>query len=524
MRRDIAQAVCVFAFATGTWPAEGAEPSPSAAEGAEGLTLQRALQTGLENSPAFEILDREVERARAAVLQRRGPFAPQLSADASLSYEETLPDLFLPNQTQRIGSLGVVFEHLLPTGTRYRAGLDVQVVSFDIPQVVLDAEQANFDVAHTGSLFVGVRQSLLRGAFLRPNRAPIEAAQVRVASQRAQRRTETIRQISGMEEAYWQLRLALDELEIRRVNRELAAQQVADAEKRLAAGSSSPLDVIEARTELHRVERDVTLAEQNVATRRGLLLERLLVPDPARAEWDRVEPSNAPELEGPRLEDELLVRAAWQNRPELEAAKAERDALALELQAAKNGLLPRLDVEGELRVSGFSGALLFRSNDEPPAGLDPGLNGEFFDLFGNLSFPSARIGGRFEVPLDNVEAIGRRDAARARLARAEARISELRRLIREQVLARRRAFDHAVERLRRARRLEQTAREFAEGQQRRFRGGAGVTFDVLRANTALVAAQLETRRIQVEARLLLNELRIALGDYLDVRSIELSKG
>jgi outer membrane protein TolC len=253
-----------------------------------------------------------------------------------------------------------------------------------------------------------------------------------------------------------------------------AAELSRSADRQVAAGTAAPLDSLRAKTEQVRRESDLAAARANLGRARlalGVLLGR---EGPVRIALPVA--ADAPEGPVDALEQEGLA-----HRPELDAARAQRDAADEGVRSAWARLAPQLSATGSA----------FTQNVPLPTGKEQGWRASV-----DLSWPLYDGGFRY----------GKRRQAEAQRAQADASAEAQRLQVLQEVQDAVRDLDVARERLRLAETQRQLASDAAASARRSFEAGILSSLDVIDANDRLYTSDINL----ADARARLGQSRVAL--------------
>jgi outer membrane protein TolC len=266
-----------------------------------------------------------------------------------------------------------------------------------------------------------------------------------------------------------------------------AAELTRSAERRVAAGTSAPLDVLKARTE--EVSRRSDLVRARADVDRARLSLGVLLGRDGRVRVTTPEVSAAPAEERNAAEEEL-GREALARRPETALQRAQVEAAEAGVRAAWARLAPQLSVSGAAFAS-------------------------------DIAYPTGKYDG-WRVTLDVSWAIwdgglqlGKRRQAEAQAAAARAAAEAERLAIVEEVHDGARDLAVAREQLELAGQRRGLAAETAASARRSFEAGVASSLDVIDANDRLFTADVNL----AAARARLAQAAIALDRALgrDVR-------
>jgi outer membrane protein TolC len=194
---------------------------------------------------------------------------------------------------------------------------------------------------------VGGRFNLLRGFMVNEEFAQFQQAEI--AGPQAEVKVAQKRQdlyLAGAVQ-YWDWQVAVKQADVVKRALAVAEERYRMVEGRAKAGAVAPIDVVEAREEVQRRREAAIAAQRKVEYEQyklALFLWENGEPVTPRPEW-------APEFHGemplPSDEDVAAFKVeATEDRPEVRDLYIEARLNNIELKLAKNGLLPKLVVEG----------------------------------------------------------------------------------------------------------------------------------------------------------------------------------
>jgi outer membrane protein TolC len=194
---------------------------------------------------------------------------------------------------------------------------------------------------------IGGKFNLLRGFMVNEENAQFQQAEL--AGPQAEIKVAQKRQdlyLAGAVQ-YWDWQVVVKQADVVRRALAVAEERYRMVEGRAKAGAVAPIDVVEAREEVQRRREAAIYAQRKVEYEQyklALFLWENGEPVTPRPEW-------APEFQGetplPSDEDVAVFKVeATEDRPEVRDLYIEARLNNIELKLAKNGLLPKLTVEG----------------------------------------------------------------------------------------------------------------------------------------------------------------------------------
>lgn len=274
--------------------------------------------------------------ARGRMLKALGAFEPNVVNDTEL--ERFISSSNPEKGTQTGGFNDTLVEARHPWGFRYSAGVRQAIGEAKIPD--LSFNNGNQQVL-LGGFF-----PLLRGLMTNPENAELQRSEL--ADPRADVRIAQTRQDLFLAAAtqFWDWVAAVKFLEVQRRAVGIAEDRFRQVEGRAKAGAVAPLDVVEANQEVQR-RREVAIAAQRFVEQEQLKLSMFL--------WENNAPALPPLERAPEFPPQVLVPSAETikahkiqakaDRPEIKEIDIEARLNNIDLELAKNNLLPSLDAE-----------------------------------------------------------------------------------------------------------------------------------------------------------------------------------
>ena len=272
--------------------------------------------------------------ARGRMLKALGAFEPVLVNDTEIE-RFVSKDKF---GTQSVGFNDTLIEARNPMGFRYSAGVRQAIGDAKIPD--LSFGNGNQQVL-LGGFF-----PLLKGLMVNPENAELQRSEL--ADPRADIRIAQTRQDLFLAAAtqFWDWVAAVRYVEVQRKALKVAEDRFKQVEGRAKAGAVAPLDVVEANQEVQR-RREVSIAAQRQVEQEQFKLSMFLWENnaPALPSLDRV-PDFPAQMLSPTPDAVKAHKVqAKTERPEIREIGIEAKMNDIDLELAKNNLLPSLDAE-----------------------------------------------------------------------------------------------------------------------------------------------------------------------------------
>jgi len=275
--------------------------------------------------------------ARGKMLKALGAFEPTLINDTEI-------ERFIPSSNPAAGAQSKGFNDTLiearhPSGFRGTVGIR-EVING--PAQIPDLGFANGQ----GQVILGGFMPLLKGLLNNPENAELQRSEL--ADPRADVRIAQTRQDLFLAAAsqFWDWVAAVKFADVQRRAVGVAEDRFKQVEGRAKAGAVAPLDVVEANQEVQR-RREVAIAAQRFVEQEQLRLSMFL--------WEHNAPVSPPIERAPDFPAQMLVPTAEtikahkiqakSDRPEIKEIDIEARLNNIDLELAKNNLLPSLDAE-----------------------------------------------------------------------------------------------------------------------------------------------------------------------------------
>jgi outer membrane protein len=354
---------------------------------------------------------------------------------------------------------------------------------------------------------LNVRQRLLQGFGINNQTRFIRIAKNNLLISDEAFRNQVISTVSQIQNIYWDLVNAYEDVKVRERSLGLAEKTLSDNKKQVEIGTLAPIEIVRAESEVATRNQELIVARTNLQLQQTLIKNAVSrsLNDPTLAALPVV-PTDVMLL-GAVQDDtraaEDMIKEALANRPDIRQSRIDLTNRDISKRAARNALLPFVD------IFGFYGASALGGNQNPlitcatatctpaeiaerriPPGTIPSRSygGTFANLF-DSSAPDKGAGINITIPLRNRSA--QADQARSELEyrQAQLRLQQQENTINIEV--RNAAFALAQNRARvdAAIKGRELARQSLDAEQKRYSLGASTNFQVLQAQRDLAQAE-----------------------------------
>jgi outer membrane protein len=350
------------------------------------------------------------------------------------------------------------------------------------------------------------RQRLLNGFGLGPNTRFIRIARNNREISDVAFRNQVIATVSQIQNIYWDLVNAYEDVKVRERSVGLANKTLSDNRRQVEIGTLAPIEIVRAESEVATRDQELLVARTNLQLQQLLMKNAITrnLDDPTLAAADVI-PTDMMEL--PAQEEVIpvqdLITQANASRAELVQARIDLTNRDINTRAARNALLPSLDLVAWYGGSGLAGtqnpsitcATSTCTASEIDAGLVPpgtirrtGYNNAFSSIFDN-NFPDYAVGLNLTIPLRNRAA--QADQVRAELEERQAQLGmrQLQNRIGIEVRNAQYSVQQNRARVEAARKGRELAQQSLDAEQKRYALGASTNFQVLQAQRDLAQAE-----------------------------------
>lgn len=501
-----------------TPPMPSTERAGVVADNKLSLTLTAAIRMALENNNDIEVTRGDVRFAGATLRSLEGVYDPVIRLSPQFN-TSILPNASVLGGPSR--NAGTVTETSWNEGASIRklVGFGGGQYEFFINsgRTTTNSILTQLSPQYSSEIGIGFTQPLWRNRGIDRYRRDIRVQRKRLDQSDAEFRRKAIEIIAEVQRAYWELVFARRDHENRTANLELAHEQFRVIEERVGQGRSAPLERAEVETELAtreaelmRAMRDVSIAENN--------LKQLLLRDASAPEWSAlVLPVDQPNFEDFSINMEEALKAARENRPELERLRLEQDVNAVDLRYYKDQTRPRIDFQSTLSTIGLSGSFV------PPSSIFQSrpLPGDYFGgggrAWGNafgFDTRSITVGVTIELPLRNRTAEGNLAGARFQKDQLQAATRSIEQAIEVEVRNAVQTLETARSTVLTARAARRSAQLQVAGERELYQNGRSTTFLVFQRENALTNARNLEVRAETDYNKAITDLQRAMGTTL----------
>jgi len=487
------------------------------------LSLQDCIAKAMEHNLGVAIEILTPQSREYGISQAKEKFLPRLSLETYFTNQEQASYSFL----DAAGVLRTVYNQYslsinqqIPTGGNFSLSLD----------------SSRYDTNRTGITVNPSYRSELRFNFTQPllknfgktmAAREILIAQTNLGVSEEELKRALQQTVYSVEEAYWNLVFAVENLKVARLSLKLAQDLLEKNRRAVEIGTMAPIEIVSAQAQVASREANILAAEAAVKNNEDKLkLVINLAAETPEADMLTIVPSDDPIYEKREIDLKEAVAVSLQNRPDLRSLRLGLENYKLNLSYAKNQLLPNLDLRASYWSPGVSGNQLILNPLDPfglPIGTIPGGRSDSLkDVFG-LKFKNWSLGLTLDLPLNALVSRAAEAQAEVDLEQALLRVKNQEQQIYTDLKI---AVRDVATNFRRINALK-TARELAEKQleaeEEKLKVGLTTNFVVLTYQNELAAARSQEISAIIDYMLSLARLNRDMGTSLEDRNIRISQ-
>jgi outer membrane protein len=496
-------------------------PRPMPAASAEGirLSLDQAIGLALANNQDLDVTVNAAEASRYNLFSNQGIFDPVFSAAGTRSRAEQPASSRLLGatvQTADVTDFSAGVQQLVPTGGVFSLGLKGE-------NLRTNSSFASVNPSKTANLTLSLVQPLLRNFGATPTKWLIRIARNARDSTYQTFVRSVQATVNGVEQAYWDLAYAIENLEVKKESLRIAQDLNRITKIKIDVGSLAPIDITQ-------TEFGIATAEQDIITADGLIgdaqdrLKRLLNVDSAKWAVPIVptDPVQVPEV---AFNLEEGTRMALARRPEILSQAYVVDSDRIRYAYWRNQTLPGLNLVGSYGTVGLGGTFLAPDPTDPTGVRQiivdtTGFSDAFSDAIHNIN-KNWSIGLNFSYPILNRSARGSRGAARYTWESDKALLTTTEQNVLVEVRAAARAIDTSRRQIVAASKGRELAEKNLDAEKKKFDNGMSTTFQVNQIQRDLSVARTTELQALAAYRKALAAYHLAIADILDWKKIQM---
>lgn len=456
------------------------------------LTLEEAIQRALDRNIDLKVQRFNPQLTDYQIQQTKATYRPTFNNTTRYNDATTLTTSALdvvPSVSNRTASSNTsVQQSMRFNGMSYTAGFNTNRVTSTNPT-------STRPMSYSSSMSFSVTQPLLRNFKTDSTRTTLLTQQITREINDITLATSIANTIASVRNAYWDLRSAIENIEIQRRALALATTLVDQNKTKVEVGTMAQIDIIQAESQQANAELSLVNAESTWRTAE-MTFKRLIAGGTEDDIFNAtVNPTDLPSVAQTVVDINNAVKSALDRRTDLQTSRKQIDSANLNIELLKNQVLPDLNVTAGYSVAGSGGNLYKATSNTVGSALALVSEAGYFDsISGAFRQPTWNVQASFSYPLGQV-------AARANLARTRLQLEQTKTSLKASELTVTTDVTNAglsVQNAYKSLLASQKAREYAERQaeaeQTKFDVGMSTNFTVVQQQQALTTARLTELR------------------------------
>lgn len=463
-----------------------AQPEATAGSSLLPLTLEQAMDMALEKNLDLKVARMNPQGVDYQLAAARAAFTPQLTSlysyrDAASPNNNTLEERSVVNQIGQNYNVGM--SQTLPWyGGRLTA-------NFNNSRQATNSSQTQRNPNFQSSVQFNYTQPLLAGFRMDQTRNQLRTLSVTRQIADIQLLTTIENTKANVRTAYWNLRQAIEQIEIQRRSLELAQRLFQDNQTKVEIGTLAPIETTTSETQVANAEQALLNAQIQWRTAE-LNLKRLLAAGPDDEVYRAtINPIETAALTIQSVDIPTAVQRAIAERTDLTQARRNLEISQLNLELTQNTTKPQLDLQTGYNLSGQGGPL-FRNGEM----VAPGGYGQAISTISGFDLPTWNVQFNFTYPLFMRAAKANFARAQLQLQQSVAQIQAQELTVSAQVTNAGLAVENTYKQFQAAQKAREVAERNAEAEQTRFDVGMSTNYNVVQAQTNLTTQRLTELR------------------------------
>ena len=351
-----------------------------------------------------------------------------------------------------------------------------------------------------------ITQPLLKGAGWFYNRSLIYIARNNKKISLAQFKSKAIEVSNSVQEAYWNLVKAIEDLKVANKSKERAEDLLKKNRIQVEIGTLAPIEIIDAESGVASRVEAIISAENAIKDKEDELKKIMNFADTDIISDAAVIPTNKPDFIPKKVELKETLKVAMGKRPELLELQLKTENADMQTRRRKNELYPALDFTAGMRYTGLGEDI----EDVSDSTFSEEFQGEFFTL-------------ALEIPLGNRSARSKYNRSKLKKQQASLNVKRKELDIVVEVRGAVRQVMTNIERVNATRKARELAQKRLEVEGKKFSVGRSTSLEILRAQEDLATAEGNEAKAIIDYEISLGSLEKAKGTILDTYDIKLEE-
>ena len=323
------------------------------------LTLKEAVLQALEENLDIKVSRQSKEVRLTDIVFQQAQFDP--TVQLSGRYDRTILPLNRPifglggvtvgsepdNLDQNDTRFSLAFKQKLLTGASYDLNFDTNRNSVAGPNSFL------FNPSYNSNLLFNLTQPLLKNFGPSVNKTEIVLARNAATVEYLSFLTQIQSVIGKVEQAYWELVFTRENLKVTKANLRAAEELLASNRAKVKAGVMAEVEALQAQAGVASRVEQILIAQKAVQDQEDQLRRLLNHAESNLTQTTPIVPMETPLKQLEPISLPSVIQMALDHRPDVLQAKKNLESSGVQVQYAKNQLLPDLSFQGGVGLSGL---------------------------------------------------------------------------------------------------------------------------------------------------------------------------
>ena len=486
------------------------------------LSLEECILKAMKNNlnVAAEVLNPEL--ARQSIKKAKETFLPQFELKFGNDHQESPPYSWIQGEstiTTKMTDYGMSIVQQIPTGGNFSLSLSGYnsdtTESFQLINPRLGSE-----------IRLDFTQPLLKNFGSKVSRRGILLAEKEFEISDIELQNTLLETIYSVQEGYWNLVYAIENLKVKQQSLQLARDLVAKNKKEVQFGQLAPIEILNAEAVVAEREADLLQAEALIIRTEEELKVLVNIAAEGDPSLKKIAPQDKPDFAAYKISQEEALKQARDRRPDLKVIQKNIESRELRLSVARNQLLPSLDLKFSYWSPGLGGDLLLYRDNDPFTGIVVGTQkggaGNALSDALQLLYNNWNVGLTLSIPLSSFLTKADFAYAQTDLNQNQIKLKNLEQHVGLEVSDAVRMVETNAKRVEAYRVARELAEKTLEAEVKKLQAGRSTNYFVLEYQDRLATARSNEVRSKIDYLLSVAKLDKAMGISLEKRNIKVS--
>jgi len=315
-------------------------------------TLKDAILAALENNVDIQLEQENVRFVQYDLIAAQGFYDPTATSRIEFN-KNIIPNVgrFTGSSADTVSSDTLTYN--FGASKNIERGGGVLFANFNNRRQT--SNNSNLLTSYSPGMSFQFNQPLFRNFRIDQGRRNIKIAKKQLALNDAQYRARVIQIVLAVEQAYWDLALAIENERVRRESVGLAETFLNNTKRQVEVGTLAQIEVVSAATQLEQRRQDVFQAMNNVGIAENAL-KNLTVSGPKDELWSSViVPVQSFESKSVTIPVADAIKVAHENRPEIRQLGLSEEINKIDVEFLRNQVKPQIDLIANYSTNGAGG-------------------------------------------------------------------------------------------------------------------------------------------------------------------------